>query len=69
MWRKSSRRSKKKIRQGMDWLLRELDTDYIDLGSIHCIDQTADLEEYINSGALAHIQKLKEEGLKKEGGL
>lgn len=59
----------RRIRQGMDWLLRELDTDYIDFGFIHCIDQTADLEKYIASGALAHIQKLKEEGVVRHIGL
>lgn len=59
----------RRIRQGMDWLLRELDTDYIDFGFIHCIDQAADLEKYINSGALAHIQKLKEGGVVRHIGL
>lgn len=44
-----------RIRRGMDWLLRELDTDYIGFGFIHCIDQAADLEKYVTSGALAHI--------------
>lgn len=59
----------KRIKRGMDWLMKELDTDYIDFGFIHCIDQDEDLEKYISSGALAHIQKLKEEGVVRHIGL
>lgn len=57
------------IRRGMDWLLGELGTDYIDFGFIHCIDQPADLEDYINSGALEHIQTLKKQGVVRHIGL
>lgn len=57
------------IKRGMDWLLRKLDTDYIDFGFIHCIDEPADLEKYMASGALEHIQRLKEQGMVRHIGL
>lgn len=58
-----------KVKGGMDWLMKKLDTDYIDFGMIHCIDQESDLNDYIASGALRHIQALKEQGVVRHIGL
>ena len=58
-----------RVKGGMDWLLAELDTDYIDFGMIHCIDETSDLETYINSGVLTLIQNLKAQGVVRHIGL
>ncbi|XBX05915.1 aldo/keto reductase [Enterocloster clostridioformis] len=58
-----------RIKRGMDWLLDKLNTDYIDFGFIHCIDELSDLKNYINSGALEHIQNLKAQGVARHIGL
>ena len=58
-----------RIKNGMDWLLDKLGTDYIDFGFIHCIDEPADLEKYAGSGALEHIQTLKAQGVVRHIGL
>ena len=50
---------KDQIVSGMDWLLKKLNTDYIDFGFIHCIDEPSDLKKYLEGGALEHIQELK----------
>lgn len=56
------------INRSMDWMLKTLDTDYIDFGFIHCIDEKADLHSYL-TGNLAHIRKLKEQGIVRHIGL
>ena len=53
---------KDQIVSGMDWLLKKLNTDYIDFGFIHCIDEPSDLKKYLEGGALEHIQELKKTG-------
>lgn len=58
-----------RVKGGMDWLLAKLDTDYIDFGMIHCIDETSDLDTYINSGVLTLIQNLKAQGVVRHIGL
>ncbi|MDO5425945.1 MAG: aldo/keto reductase [Eubacteriales bacterium] len=61
--------SPERISRGMDWLLKKLDTDYIDFGFIHCIDEPSDLENYLSGGAFAHIQELKKQGIVRHIGL
>ena len=56
------------IRRSMDWMLKTLDTDYIDFGFIHCIDEKADLDSYL-AGNLAYIQGLKEQGVVRHIGM
>lgn len=58
-----------RVKGGMGWLMDKLNTDYIDFGFIHCIDESSDLEKYIASGALEHIQKLKAQGVVRHIGL
>lgn len=50
------------IKKSIDWQLRALKTDYIDMGFIHCIDEQADLEKALGNGILEYIEKLKTEG-------
>ncbi len=57
-----------RIRRGMDWRLKKLDTDYIDFGFIHCIDEQADLDRYL-AGSLPYIQDLKGQGVVRHIGL
>lgn len=60
---------KETVNKGMDWLLGKLQTDYIDFGFIHCIDETSDLRNYIDGGVLTHIEDLKKQGIVRHIGL
>lgn len=57
------------INKGMDWLMTKLNTDYIDFGFIHCIDEPSDLKHCIEDGVLEHIQELKKQGVVRHIGL
>lgn len=35
-----------KVKRSIDWQLKNLKTDYIDFGFIHCLDEEADLKVY-----------------------
>ena len=52
-----------RIKQTIDWELKTLGTDYIDMGYLHCVDEISDYEELINSGVLEYIQELKQQGV------
>lgn len=58
-----------KIKRSIDWQLKNLKTDYIDFGFIHCIDEIADLEKVISSGVLEYIKTLKEQGVVRHIGM
>ena len=51
------------IKRSVDWQLKNLKTDYIDFGFIHCIDEAADWEKVCAAGTWTFLQKLKEEGV------
>jgi len=51
------------IKKAVDWQLKELKTDYIDFGFIHCIDEQADIDKIMDHGVLEHILNLKKEGV------
>lgn len=57
------------IKRSVDWQLKALRTDYIDFGFIHCIDEEADLEKALSSGAIPYLQQLKKEGVVRHIGL
>lgn len=57
------------MRRSVDWQLRELGTDYIDFGFIHCIDEASDLEAFVRSGALDHLRGLRDQGVVRHLGL
>lgn len=50
------------IKRSVDWQLKALQTDYIDCGFIHCIDEEADLEKIEKAGVIRYIQELKSQG-------
>lgn len=58
-----------KIRRSVDWQLRMLQTDYIDFGFIHCIDEASDLSKAEKSGILEYISDLKAQGVVRHIGL
>ena len=51
------------IRRSVNDQLKQLDTDYIDYGFIHCLDEISDWEEYKQGGALDYLMQLKQEGV------
>jgi predicted aldo/keto reductase-like oxidoreductase len=53
----------------VDWQLRELKTDYIDYGFIHCQDEQKDWETYRKNGIYRYIQSLQEQGVVRHLGL
>ncbi len=58
-----------KIKRSVDWQLRNLGTDYIDFGFIHCIDEEADLKKAVSKGILDYIKDLKKQGVVRHIGL
>lgn len=57
------------IKRSVDVQLRELDTDYIDYGFIHCQDEAEDWETYLKNGVYDYILQMKEEGVVRHLGL
>lgn len=57
------------IRRRIEWQLKQLQTDYIDYGFIHCIDELSDWQEYRRNGAFAYLMQMKEQGVVKHIGL
>ena len=51
------------IKRSIDWQLKALQTDYIDFGFIHCIDELSDLEKAAAYGTIAYIEDLKWQGI------
>jgi len=57
-----------KIKQSFEWQLKLLQTDYVDFGFIHCLDEDKDLQTYINNGVLDYIMEQKAKGVVKQIG-
>lgn len=57
------------VKRSIDWQLSALQTDYIDFGFIHCIDEAADLKKAQRSGVIDHLLALKEQGVVRHIGL
>lgn len=57
------------IKAGVARRLQELQTDYIDFGFIHCMDEISDFEAYQRNGVLAYMLELKEQGVIRHIGL
>ncbi len=57
------------IKRSVDWQLKALNTDYIDFGFLHCIDEEADLNHALKGGILDYILQLKREGTVQHIGL
>ncbi len=58
-----------KIKKSVSWQLEQLRTDYIDFGYIHCLDEEADLDTYIQNGVLDYVLELKKQGIIRHIGL
>ena len=57
------------IKRSVDWQLNALQTDYIDFGFLHCIDEISDLEQVKQAGIIGYLQKLKQQGVVRHIGL
>ncbi len=57
------------IKRSVDWQLKALQTDYIDFGFIHCIDEEADLHTIEKAGIIRYIEELKSQGTVRHIGL
>ena len=57
------------VKCSIDKQLKELRTDYIDYGFIHCQDEASDWETYRKNGVYDHILRLKEQGIVRHIGL
>ena len=57
------------VKKSIDWQLQMLQTDYIDFGFIHCIDEESDLRTVEHAGILSYIEELKRQGIVRHIGL
>jgi len=57
-----------KIKESFEWQLKLLQTDYVDFGFIHCLDEDKDLQTYINNGVLDYIMEQKAKGVVRQIG-
>lgn len=51
------------IKRTVEWELRALNTDYIDFGFLHCVDEDADFDKLVSVGVLDHLKALKAQGV------
>ena len=58
-----------KVKAGVKWQLEKLQTDYIDFGFIHCLDEEKDLTDYQMNGVLDYVLQMKEKGVVRHIGL
>ncbi len=58
-----------KVKEQVDWMLKNLKTDYIDYGFIHCLDAASDWNAYQKNGVLEYLLGLKKQGIVKHIGL
>lgn len=58
-----------RVKKSISWQMRQVGTDYIDFGFIHCIDDVDALEDEWSDGIVDHILKLKDEGTVRHVGL
>ena len=57
------------IKRQVDWQLKELRTDYIDFGMIHCLAEGRDWKQYQKNGVLDYLLELKRAGVVRHIGL
>ena len=53
----------KKIQAAVKWQMDSLQTDYMDFGFIHCLDEDKDLDAYQKNGVLDDVLELKRRGM------
>ena len=58
-----------KVQEAFEDLLDRLQTDYIDLGMIHFVDEAAELDKILNGEFIEYVQALKQQGTIRHIGL
>ena len=58
-----------KTKESFELLLKDLNTDYIDIGMIHYIDEESDFNEIFNGPIIEYAKTLKEQGIIKHIGI
>lgn len=58
-----------KVKASVAWQLEKLQTDYIDFGFIHCIDEEKDWDAYRENGVLDYLLAQKKRGVVRHIGL
>lgn len=51
------------IKNTIDWELKALNTDYIDFGFLHCVDEDEDFDKLISIGIFDYLKELKKQGV------
>ena len=57
------------VKRAVEWQLKELNTDYIDYGMIHCLDEASDWQAYQDNGVLDFLLDMKKQGVVRHIGL
>ena len=57
------------VKRMIDWELKTLGTDYIDMGYLHCVDEISDYEKLKKSGIAQLLQDYYEQGIVHHMGL
>lgn len=57
------------VKTSVKWQLEKLQTDYIDFGFLHCLDEEKDLLAYKENGVLDYVLELKKQGVIRHIGL
>ncbi len=52
-----------RIKKSVDWQMKNLQTDYIDFGFLHCLDEEEDLRQLTEGGVLDYMLDLKAQGV------
>lgn len=55
-------RNLEKVKSGFDLMLKELDTDYIDIGMIHYVDSISDLDGILGGPIIEFTKELQKQG-------
>ena len=51
------------IKKTFLWELETLDTDYVDFGFLHCVDEDSDFDKLVEIGLLDYLKELKAKGI------
>ena len=51
------------IKKTFLWELEQLDTDYVDFGFLHCVDEEEDFDKLVEIGVLDYLKELKAKGI------
>lgn len=56
-------RNLKEIKETFEYEMKALNTDYVDFGFLHCVDEIDDFEELCNNGVFDFLKELKEKNI------